>query len=177
MRKKWIYSVSVVLVLSLVVDVQAVATHWSGAGPDSLFSTPENWNPQAVPTAADDMFVDQPDGTYCVVPAGVDGECGTLRVGNSGFATNLDIAGGLWRGEENKPYIGKIKRPIDIRKITRIAFINKGKVVSRDLYDYVEDPKETVNLADDKKYSKLIKELAKSMRESPEAAGCPKLLE
>lgn len=94
MGKKWIYSVSVVLVLSLVVEVQAVATHWSGAGPDSLFSTPENWNPQAVPTAADDMFVDQPDGTYCVVPAGVDGQCGTLRVGNSVFTTNLDIAGG-----------------------------------------------------------------------------------
>lgn len=94
MCKKWIYSVSVVLLLSLVVDVQAVATHWTDAGPDSQFNTPENWSPQAVPTAADDMFVDSPDGTHCVVPAGVDGQCGTLRVGNSVFTTNLDIAGG-----------------------------------------------------------------------------------
>lgn len=41
----------------------------------------------------------------------------------------MDIAGGLWRGEENAPYKGlKEKKPIDMSLITRIGFINKGKV-------------------------------------------------
>jgi hypothetical protein len=96
MSKKLICSVAVILMLSLVVNVRAVETFWNDSGPDQLFSTPENWSTQAVPSAADDMFVDQPDGTHCVVPAGVTGECGTLRVGNSGFTTNLDITGGTF---------------------------------------------------------------------------------
>jgi iduronate 2-sulfatase len=58
-----------------------------------------------------------------------------------------------------------------------IEFINKGKVVSRDLYDYQKDPLETVNLAGDSDYAPIVKKLAKAMRNSPEAAGCPKLLE
>ena len=96
MFRKTICSVAVVLVLCLTLNLRAVETHWTDAGPDQLFSTAENWNPQAVPTAVDDMFVDQPDLTHCVVPEGVTGECGTLRVGNSGSTTHLDITGGTF---------------------------------------------------------------------------------
>ncbi|MCZ7644829.1 MAG: hypothetical protein M5U26_06030 [Planctomycetota bacterium] len=38
----------------------------------------------------------------------------------------LDISGALWRGEENKPYRGKIKTPIDTGNITRLSFTNQG---------------------------------------------------
>jgi hypothetical protein len=38
----------------------------------------------------------------------------------------LDFSGGLWRGEENRPYRGSVKTPIDIAKITRLAFTNGG---------------------------------------------------
>ena len=38
----------------------------------------------------------------------------------------LDMAGGLWRGEQNAPYRGKIKTPIDIGHITRMSFTNNG---------------------------------------------------
>ncbi len=96
MDRKWILVLLVAWVASLALDAQAVETRWTDAGPDQLFSTPENWDPRAVPTAADDMFVDGPDDTHCVVPVDVDGECGTLRVGNSGNTTHLDIAGGTF---------------------------------------------------------------------------------
>jgi hypothetical protein len=97
MSKQWIYSVMMMWVLSLGVGAQAVETHWNDTGPDQLFSTPENWDTQAVPTAADDMFVDLPEGTHCVVPVGVEGQCGTLRVGNATATTNLDMAGGTFK--------------------------------------------------------------------------------
>jgi hypothetical protein len=38
----------------------------------------------------------------------------------------LDFSGGLWRGEENRPYRGKHKTPIDTTRITRLAFVNRG---------------------------------------------------
>lgn len=96
MCKKLICSVSVVLVLCLAMGVQAVETRWTDGGAGQLFSTPDNWNTGAAPTASDDMFVDQPDETHCIVAEGVDGQCGTLRVGNSGNTTNLDITGGTF---------------------------------------------------------------------------------
>ncbi len=96
MCKTWVNSVFVLLVLCLAMGAQAVETHWNDTGLDQLFSNPANWNTGAVPTAADDMFVDAPDETHCIVADGVDGQCGTLRVGNSGNTTNLDITGGIF---------------------------------------------------------------------------------
>ncbi|MBA3708424.1 MAG: hypothetical protein H0W83_06370 [Planctomycetes bacterium] len=39
----------------------------------------------------------------------------------------VDFAGGLWRGEDNHPYRGDTKTPIDIAHIARFAFYNHGK--------------------------------------------------
>ena len=44
----------------------------------------------------------------------------------------LDFSGGLWRGEENRPYRGAAKGPIDIGKISRLAFVNRGTSVPFD---------------------------------------------
>ncbi len=44
-------------------------------------------------------------------------------------AIEMDVGGGLWRGEQNAPFRGlPNKNPIDISLITRIAFTNNGKV-------------------------------------------------
>ncbi len=96
MCKTWVNSVLVLLVLCLVMGAQAVETRWTDDGPDHLFDNPANWNTGVAPTAADDMFVDAPDETHCIVTDGVEGQCGTLRVGNSGNTTNLDITGGTF---------------------------------------------------------------------------------
>jgi len=96
MCKTWINSMFVLLVLCLAMGAQAVETRWTDGGVDQLFSNPANWSTDAAPTDADDMFVDAPDETHCIVTDGVEGECGTLRVGNSGNTTNLDITGGTF---------------------------------------------------------------------------------
>ena len=38
----------------------------------------------------------------------------------------LDLTGGLWRGEENMAYRGEVKTPIDVARITRVGFNNGG---------------------------------------------------
>jgi hypothetical protein len=38
----------------------------------------------------------------------------------------LDLTGGLWRGEENLAYRGDVKTPIDLARITRVGFNNGG---------------------------------------------------
>ncbi len=82
-----------VLVLVLLSPVSAQIM-WNDGGGDSLWSTAANWSGDAVPTAVDAASIDQPEGTHCVVGEGTDAECETLRVGNGGSTTNLDITGG-----------------------------------------------------------------------------------
>ena len=46
----------------------------------------------------------------------------------AGLSTvDIDISGALWRGEENKPYLGKIKTPLDLSFVGRISFSNRSK--------------------------------------------------
>jgi arylsulfatase A-like enzyme len=57
-----------------------------------------------------------------------------------------------------------------------IEWVSKsGEVTSRNLYDYEQDPLETVNVAGNPEYEQVVEQLAKTMRE--ETRGCPKLQE
>lgn len=86
---------AVSLVLSLVLLNSAAAQiMWDDGGPDSLWSTPENWLGDTVPGAIDPASIDLPADTHCVIAEGITAECETLRVGNGGVPTNLDITGG-----------------------------------------------------------------------------------
>jgi hypothetical protein len=38
----------------------------------------------------------------------------------------LDLTGGLWRGEQNRPYRGKVKTPIELETITRLSLVNRS---------------------------------------------------
>ena len=57
MCRKLICLVSFVVVLGLVGDVQAAYVKWTGAGPDNLWSTAENWEGGAVPASADEALI------------------------------------------------------------------------------------------------------------------------
>jgi hypothetical protein len=59
-------------------------------------------------------FADRYQGSFGVLPGD--------------HTLELDFSGGLWRGEENRPYRGEHKTPLDIAKVTRIGFNNHGPV-------------------------------------------------
>ena len=84
---------SLILLWALLTPVSAQIM-WSDAGPDSLWSTAANWSGNQIPTAINAASIDEPEDTHCVVAEGIVAECETLRVGNGGSTTNLDIAGG-----------------------------------------------------------------------------------
>jgi len=93
MIRKMTYLVSLVLLLVQVNSASAFIS-WDDGGPDHLWSTAANWSPDTVPSHIDAASIDQPANTHCVIQAGITAACETLRVGNSGFTTNLDISGG-----------------------------------------------------------------------------------
>jgi len=93
MIRKMALLVSLVLLLALVNSASALIS-WDAGGPDRLWSTAANWSPDTVPTRLDAASIDQPDKTHCVIQAGITAFCETLRVGNAGCTTNLDITGG-----------------------------------------------------------------------------------
>ena len=93
MFKKMTCLVSLVLLL-VQFESASAQTFWGDSGPDHLWSTIANWSPQSIPTSLDSVSIDSPEDTHCEIQDGIDAECETLRVGNSSFATNLDISGG-----------------------------------------------------------------------------------
>jgi len=93
MFRKMMWLVSLVALLVLF-DAASAQTMWTDAGPDSLWSTARNWDTGAVPGSLDSASIDEPQDTHCVIQEGIDAVCETLRVGNGGSLTNLDITGG-----------------------------------------------------------------------------------
>jgi hypothetical protein len=93
MFKKTIYLISLVLPLVLL-DSASALIYWDDGGADHLWSTAANWSPDTVPTSIDPVSIDEPDNTHCEIQDGIIAECETLRIGNSGSTTNLDISGG-----------------------------------------------------------------------------------
>ena len=93
MLKKTICFISLVLSLALFNSSSAMI-FWDAGGFDNLWSTPANWNPDIIPTKIDPVSIDDPENTHCEITDGITAVCETLRVGNGGATTNLDISGG-----------------------------------------------------------------------------------
>ena len=63
----------------------------------------------------------------------------------------------------------------DQYRLTEWISTSSNKTLARELYDYDEDPMETLNLATQPSYSSVLYTLSHAMRDEPEAAGCPTL--
>jgi len=93
MFRKMTYLVAFILTLVLFNGASAQIL-WDDGGTDHLWSTANNWDNDTVPTSIDPASIDYPADTHCEIKDGVIAECETLRVGNAGAPTNLDISGG-----------------------------------------------------------------------------------
>ncbi len=93
MLKKMICVISLVLPLVLLNSASAQIL-WDDGGADHLWSTATNWDTDIIPTSIDPASIDYPENTHCEITDGITAECETLRVGNGGGTTNLDISGG-----------------------------------------------------------------------------------
>ncbi len=66
----------------------------------------------------------------------------TLGVVPGDQTLELDFSGGLWRGEQNRPFRGAIKAPLDVSHLTRVAFTNRGRApIFVDRLEVVARPK------------------------------------
>ena len=93
MSKKMLSLVSVVLPL-VILNSASAQVFWNADGYDDLWSNPANWDSDMVPTEVNAVSIDAPDNTHCIITDGITAVCETLRVGNSGGTTYLDIKGG-----------------------------------------------------------------------------------
>jgi len=85
----------IALVLPLVMLNSASAqVLWDAGGYDDLWTTAANWSGDTLPASIDPVSIDDPENAHCIIEDGIDVECETLRVGNGGTTTNLDITGG-----------------------------------------------------------------------------------
>ena len=82
MCKKMMYLMSLALVLALTNFVSAATVLWDNGGADALWSTPENWDPNTVPTAEDTVNFYLADAN-CVIDDSVAAECTTFISGTA----------------------------------------------------------------------------------------------
>ena len=93
MFKKMTCLIALVLPLVLLNSASAQIM-WDEGGFDQLWSTAANWSTDTIPTSIDPVSIDDPMNTHCEIKDGITAVCETLRVGNGGSKTNLDISGG-----------------------------------------------------------------------------------
>ena len=88
------HSITFVLMLVLAGYATGADVQWDNGGQGALWSVPENWNPDGVPTAADTAQIYLPDAN-CVIDSSVAAECSTVYVGTGNVGScYLDMTGG-----------------------------------------------------------------------------------
>jgi hypothetical protein len=92
MYRKVIGLISLVLVLLLAGNTPAAETYiWDNGGEGELWSVPENWDPDGIPTSEDTARINIPDGN-CVIDSSVAAECSTVQIDSNSC---LNITGGI----------------------------------------------------------------------------------
>jgi hypothetical protein len=84
------FLISVVSVLILTANAPADTFIWDNGGEGNLWNVPENWEPDGLPTSADDARIEDPNAT-CLIDSSVAAECTTVYVDGSSY---LEMTGG-----------------------------------------------------------------------------------
>jgi hypothetical protein len=94
MCKKMTYLMSLAVILASAGLVSAATVVWDNGGADALWSTPENWDPNGLPVAEDEVRLYLADAN-CVIDDSVAAVCQTLISGTASQEwCNLDMTGG-----------------------------------------------------------------------------------
>ena len=98
-----------ICLVTLMISVAGAATlHWTGAGGDTLWDNPNNWETNQVPTASDEAYVDVPAALAPngpVIQEGMEAEVLGLACEVAGEATmtmtggTLTVADWIWWGD------------------------------------------------------------------------------
>lgn len=90
MCKKLVLLISLVLVLFLAGNTRAATFAWDNGGADNLWNVPENWDPDGLPTDADEARIEDPNAN-CVIDSSVTAECSALTINSN---SSLEMTGG-----------------------------------------------------------------------------------
>src|SRR4030042_1540188 len=90
MCKKIVFLFSLVLVLVLAGNAPAASFVWDNGGVGNLWNVPENWEPDGLPTSADEARINIADAN-CVIDSSVAAECSALYVESN---SHLEMTGG-----------------------------------------------------------------------------------
>ena len=86
----------------------ALTPYWTGNGSDNLWSTPENWWNNTLPSTVHNGRIDK-DGATVLIDSSVDAESVIFYMGNtavSGHTSTLNMTGGTYTGY-HRTYIGQ----------------------------------------------------------------------
>lgn len=90
MFRKVIYLLSSILVLVLAGNINADTYTWDNGGGGSLWNVVENWDPDGLPTSADEARIEDPNAS-CLIDSSVTAECSALYVESTSY---LEMTGG-----------------------------------------------------------------------------------
>jgi len=88
MCKKVMFLIS--LVLFLAVNAPAATFTWDSGGASNLWNVPENWEPDGLPTSADEAQIEDPNAS-CLIDSSVTAECSALAINGNSY---LEMTGG-----------------------------------------------------------------------------------
>ncbi len=76
--------------LFLAGNTQAATFAWDNGGEGSLWNVPENWDPDGLPTGADEARIEDPNAN-CLIDSSVAAECSALTINSN---SSLEMSGG-----------------------------------------------------------------------------------
>ncbi|UCG57701.1 MAG: hypothetical protein JSU70_22905 [Phycisphaerales bacterium] len=92
-RRRLASLVASILVLVVAGHCSGATAEWDGGGGDLLWSNPDNWFPDVLPTSDDAAVIDIPDAN-CLIDEATSAECGTLYVSRNSAPCYLNMTGG-----------------------------------------------------------------------------------
>jgi hypothetical protein len=90
MCKRVVFLISLILVLFLAGNTPAATFNWDNGGQSNLWNVLENWDPDGLPTSADEARIEDPNAS-CLIDSSVTAECSALTINSN---SSLEMTGG-----------------------------------------------------------------------------------